>query len=147
MLRVPFQLTWTCRATYIKGDPYIRDMKHTRSIIHIILRRLSPFSLIVPYSGHVSELTSCSWHPKNSEVFITSSADSTIRWVLSLVVSNVPSFFPLPLPHLPIHCARQLFPFNCSLAMTTIPPKFWDPDSACRTLIPPPAGVTTDRRR
>lgn len=47
------------QATYIKGDPYIRDMKHT--------------------SGHVSELTSCSWHPKNSELFITSSADSTIR--------------------------------------------------------------------
>ena len=23
------------RATYIKGDPYIRDMKHTRSIIHM----------------------------------------------------------------------------------------------------------------
>jgi hypothetical protein len=28
-------LTWTLRATYIKGDPYIRDMKHTRFIIHM----------------------------------------------------------------------------------------------------------------
>lgn len=26
---------WIRRATYIKGDPYIRDMKHTRSIIHM----------------------------------------------------------------------------------------------------------------
>lgn len=47
------------RATYIKGDPYIRDMKNT--------------------SGHVSELTTCAWHPKDSQTFITSSADSTIR--------------------------------------------------------------------
>ncbi|KIY51398.1 WD40 repeat-like protein [Fistulina hepatica ATCC 64428] len=45
--------------TFIKGDMYIRDMKHT--------------------SGHVSELTSCAWHPKDSKVFITGSADSTIR--------------------------------------------------------------------
>jgi hypothetical protein len=35
VLPIPFELTWTRRATYIKGDPYIRDMKHTRSIIHI----------------------------------------------------------------------------------------------------------------
>ncbi|KAJ3571352.1 hypothetical protein NP233_g3822 [Leucocoprinus birnbaumii] len=47
------------QATYIKGDPYIRDMKNT--------------------SGHVSELTTCAWHPKDSQTFITSSADSTIR--------------------------------------------------------------------
>ncbi|KAK0465342.1 uncharacterized protein EV420DRAFT_1262326, partial [Desarmillaria tabescens] len=46
-------------ATFIKGDPYIRDMKHT--------------------SGHVGELSSCAWHPKDSKIFITSSADSTIR--------------------------------------------------------------------
>ncbi|KAL0575027.1 hypothetical protein V5O48_006928 [Marasmius crinis-equi] len=46
-------------ATFIKGDPYIRDMKHT--------------------SGHVGELTSCAWHPKDPQLFITSSADSTIR--------------------------------------------------------------------
>ncbi|KIM48429.1 hypothetical protein M413DRAFT_440158 [Hebeloma cylindrosporum] len=47
------------QATFVKGDPYIRDMKNT--------------------SGHVGELTSCAWHPKDPKVFITSSADSTIR--------------------------------------------------------------------
>ncbi|KAI0786018.1 transcription factor [Abortiporus biennis] len=46
-------------ATYVKGDPYIRDMKNT--------------------SGHVAELTSCAWHPRDSQTFITSSMDSTIR--------------------------------------------------------------------
>ena len=30
-------------------------------------------------SGHVAELTSCAWHPKDSQTFITSSVDSTIR--------------------------------------------------------------------
>ncbi|KAF8527864.1 transcription factor [Hysterangium stoloniferum] len=44
---------------FIKGDPYIRDMKNT--------------------SGHVADLTSCVWHPKDPKIFITSSADSTIR--------------------------------------------------------------------
>ncbi|TFY74140.1 hypothetical protein EWM64_g9872 [Hericium alpestre] len=47
------------QAIYVKGDPYIRDMKNT--------------------SGHVGELTSCAWHPKDPQTFITSSADSTIR--------------------------------------------------------------------
>ncbi|TFY72638.1 hypothetical protein EVG20_g378 [Dentipellis fragilis] len=47
------------KATYIKGDPYIRDMKNT--------------------SGHVGELSACAWHPKDNQTFITSSADSTIR--------------------------------------------------------------------
>ncbi|KAI0690696.1 transcription factor [Cytidiella melzeri] len=47
------------KATYVKGDPYIRDMKNT--------------------SGHVAELTSCAWHPRNPQTFITSSVDSTIR--------------------------------------------------------------------
>ncbi|KAF8446270.1 hypothetical protein L210DRAFT_3619972 [Boletus edulis BED1] len=46
-------------ATFVKGDMYIRDMKHT--------------------AGHVSEVTGCSWHPRDAQVFITSSADSTIR--------------------------------------------------------------------
>ncbi|PFH50750.1 hypothetical protein AMATHDRAFT_60593 [Amanita thiersii Skay4041] len=46
-------------STFIKGDPYIRDMKHT--------------------SGHVSEVTACCWHPKDPKLFITSSADSTVR--------------------------------------------------------------------
>ncbi|KAH9487147.1 WD repeat-containing protein 70 [Psilocybe cubensis] len=47
------------QATFVKGDPYIRDMKNT--------------------SGHVGELTCCAWHPKDPKLFITSSADSTIR--------------------------------------------------------------------
>ncbi|KAG6902812.1 hypothetical protein C0995_011299 [Termitomyces sp. Mi166 len=47
------------QATFIKGDPYIRDMKHT--------------------AGHVGELSSCAWHPHDPKTFITSSADSTIR--------------------------------------------------------------------
>ncbi|THV05962.1 transcription factor [Dendrothele bispora CBS 962.96] len=47
------------QATFIKGDPYIRDMKNT--------------------AGHVSEVFSCAWHPKDAQTFITASADSTIR--------------------------------------------------------------------
>ncbi|CAA7264705.1 unnamed protein product [Cyclocybe aegerita] len=47
------------QTAFVKGDPYIRDMKNT--------------------SGHVGELTSCAWHPKDPKLFITSSADSTIR--------------------------------------------------------------------
>ncbi|KAF8845415.1 WD40 repeat-like protein [Paxillus ammoniavirescens] len=47
------------KATFIKGDMYIRDMKHT--------------------AGHVGELTGCAWHPRDQQYFITSSADSTIR--------------------------------------------------------------------
>ncbi len=31
--------------------------------------------------GHVSEITACAWHPKDPKRFITSSADSTIRFV------------------------------------------------------------------
>lgn len=45
--------------TFVKGDQYLRDMKNT--------------------SGHVAEITQCAWHPKDSETFITASADSTIR--------------------------------------------------------------------
>jgi WD40 repeat protein len=37
------------------------------------------------YSGHVAEVTSCSWHPKDSQTFITSSADSTIRYASSVL--------------------------------------------------------------
>ena len=36
-------------------------------------------------SGHVGELSSCAWHPRNSQTFITSSADSTIRYILTLL--------------------------------------------------------------
>ncbi|RHZ71872.1 hypothetical protein Glove_251g43 [Diversispora epigaea] len=44
---------------YIKGDPYIRDMRKT--------------------SGHIASLTSGGWHPSDKQTFITSSGDSTIR--------------------------------------------------------------------
>ncbi|KAI8327414.1 WD40-repeat-containing domain protein [Choanephora cucurbitarum] len=44
---------------YAKGDPYIRDLKHT--------------------DGHVGALTSGSWHPANKETFATCSQDGTIR--------------------------------------------------------------------
>lgn len=45
--------------TFVKGDPYIRDMKNT--------------------AGHVAEIRSCAWHPHDPQTFITSSVDSTIR--------------------------------------------------------------------
>ncbi|CAH7672113.1 WD40-repeat-containing domain protein [Phakopsora pachyrhizi] len=46
-------------AEFIKGDMYIRDLRHC--------------------AGHIAELTSGAWNPKDSKTFITSSADSTIR--------------------------------------------------------------------
>lgn len=42
-----------------KGDPYIRDMKHTK--------------------GHVADMTAGCWNPTTSQEFITSSNDTTIR--------------------------------------------------------------------
>lgn len=47
------------KGMFMKGDPYLRDMHHT--------------------AGHVAEMTSCAWHPYETQQFITSSADSTIR--------------------------------------------------------------------
>ncbi|KAI8987411.1 WD40-repeat-containing domain protein [Mycotypha africana] len=44
---------------YAKGDPYIRDLRHT--------------------DGHVGALTSGAWHPTNKQIFATSSQDGTIR--------------------------------------------------------------------
>ncbi|TPX60548.1 hypothetical protein PhCBS80983_g01703 [Powellomyces hirtus] len=44
---------------FFKGDPYIRDMRHTK--------------------GHVAALTGCKWHPTEKSTFLTSSLDSTIR--------------------------------------------------------------------
>ncbi|KAI8100192.1 WD40-repeat-containing domain protein [Halteromyces radiatus] len=44
---------------YIKGDPYIRDLRHT--------------------AGHVGALTSASWHPTDRQTFATASQDGTIR--------------------------------------------------------------------
>ncbi|RIB30186.1 WD40-repeat-containing domain protein [Gigaspora rosea] len=44
---------------YIKGDPYIRDMRNT--------------------NGHIASLTCGGWHPNDRQTFFTGSADSTIR--------------------------------------------------------------------
>ncbi|ORY93643.1 WD40-repeat-containing domain protein [Syncephalastrum racemosum] len=47
----------TCE--YIKGDPYIRDLRHT--------------------AGHVAALTSGAWHPTDKTTFATASQDGTLR--------------------------------------------------------------------
>lgn len=47
------------KCEYAKGDPYIRDLRHT--------------------DGHVGALTSGSWHPLDKETFATSSQDGSIR--------------------------------------------------------------------
>lgn len=62
---------------YIKGDPYIRDMKHTAyvSLIFVVVHS----HVIILSRGHVADLSACAWHPKDPRTFITSSADSTIR--------------------------------------------------------------------
>ncbi|KAI9352068.1 WD40-repeat-containing domain protein [Obelidium mucronatum] len=44
---------------YMKGDMYLRDMKHTK--------------------GHISALTCCKWHPNDRSTFLTASLDSSIR--------------------------------------------------------------------
>ena len=44
---------------FVQGDPYIRDLKQTR--------------------GHVSSITSCTFHPIETKQFLTSSVDGTIR--------------------------------------------------------------------
>ncbi|KAJ3065303.1 hypothetical protein HDU98_011328 [Podochytrium sp. JEL0797] len=46
-------------AEYMKGDMYLRDMKHTK--------------------GHISALTCCKWHPNDRDTFLTASLDSSIR--------------------------------------------------------------------
>lgn len=74
----------------MKGDPYIRDMKHTSSVCGIFAqeRALGPLALNssfhVLHSGHVAELTSGWFNPKNAAEFITSSNDSTVRCVRSM---------------------------------------------------------------
>ncbi|KAG2193182.1 hypothetical protein INT47_002874 [Mucor saturninus] len=47
------------KAEYAKGDPYIRDLKHT--------------------DGHTGALTSGNWHPLDKETFATASQDGSIR--------------------------------------------------------------------
>lgn len=45
--------------TYTDGDPYLRDMKHTK--------------------GHVAALTACCWSPTNADNFLTAGEDGTVR--------------------------------------------------------------------
>lgn len=47
------------QSEYAKGDPYIRDLRHT--------------------DGHVGALTNGTWHPEDKATFATSSQDGTIR--------------------------------------------------------------------
>ncbi|CAO3620367.1 unnamed protein product [Mucor hiemalis] len=47
------------QSEYAKGDPYIRDLRHT--------------------DGHVGALTNGTWHPEDKTTFATSSQDGTIR--------------------------------------------------------------------
>ena len=44
---------------FCRGDMYIRDLKKTK--------------------GHVAAITTCRWHPNDRSLFLTSSADGTIR--------------------------------------------------------------------
>jgi WD40 repeat protein len=44
---------------FIKGDMYLRDMHNTK--------------------GHVSEITTGTWHPTNRNLFVTAGTDSTLR--------------------------------------------------------------------
>lgn len=63
--------------TYTKGDVYIRDMKNTSSVFPV---SVSAAYLFDPrFRGHVAEITSCAWHPKDVNTFITASNDSTVR--------------------------------------------------------------------
>lgn len=65
---------------FVKGDPYIRDMKNTSQVFHIFASDLT----LTNNRGHVGELSSCAWHPTEPEQFITASTDSTIRiWTAS----------------------------------------------------------------
>ena len=59
-------------STTVKGDPYIVDMNKT--------------------SGHTAALTSCAWHPKDREIYMTSSFDSTVRSVISLLSHYTSAF-------------------------------------------------------
>jgi WD repeat-containing protein 70 len=79
------------RATFIKGDPYIRDMKNTAYVIPA--RNVCVlYGLMHSRRGHVSELSSCAWHPKDTQTFITGSADSTIRYGFFAVTFTLSPF-------------------------------------------------------
>ncbi|KAJ3574209.1 hypothetical protein NPX13_g4435 [Xylaria arbuscula] len=46
-------------AEFVKGDMYLRDMNHTK--------------------GHVSEVTTGTWHPTDKDICVTAGTDSTLR--------------------------------------------------------------------
>lgn len=71
----------TGRGTYVKGDPYIRDMKNTSYVTLFSPTACVRLTHGHVRSGHVAELTACAWHPRDPQTFITSSLDSTIRCV------------------------------------------------------------------
>lgn len=54
---------------FVKGDMYLRDMHNTK--------------------GHVSEITAGTWHPTNSNLFVTAGTDSTLRiWDVNMRMSQ-----------------------------------------------------------
>lgn len=54
---------------YVKGDMYLRDMHNTK--------------------GHVSAITTGTWHPTNRDVFVTAGTDSTLRiWDVNMPLSQ-----------------------------------------------------------
>jgi WD40 repeat protein len=69
---------------------YIRDLRNTeyvfplRRLVGRVAADLGP-PLVRPRhrSGHVAAVTAVAWHPKDSSLFLTASADSSLRiWEL-----------------------------------------------------------------
>ncbi len=56
----------------------MRDMRHTKWVGASAIR-VGYAHMVLIYSGHVADITSAQWHPKESDQFITASNDSTIR--------------------------------------------------------------------
>ena len=54
---------------YVKGDMYLRDMHNTK--------------------GHVSAITTGTWHPTNKDFFVTAATDSTLRiWDVNMPLTQ-----------------------------------------------------------
>lgn len=77
------------RWEYNKGDMYIRDLRNTeyvfplRRLVDRVAAHLAPLVRPRDRSGHVAAVTSAAWHPKDSSLFLTASADSSLRiWEL-----------------------------------------------------------------
>ena len=64
-----------------QGHIYQRRSIYSRYETHRVSRvvLLAVFRTNGVRRGHVGELSSCAWHPRNPQTFITGSADSTIR--------------------------------------------------------------------